>query len=171
MSRYLEALPIGETIDVKGPLGHIEYIGKGNFLVGDERKKARKLAMIAGGTGITPIYQVMQAVLKDPEDKTEMHVVFANRTEEDILLREELEEWAEERPQQVKLWYVVGETKDQQWRYSVGFITEEILRSRIPPPGDDVLVLACGPPPMLQYAVVPNLEKIGYDVKKALLQF
>ena len=52
--------------------------------------------MLAGGTGITPIYQVAQAILKDPEDLTEMHVVYANRTEDDILLREELDTWAKE---------------------------------------------------------------------------
>ncbi|XP_078444502.1 nitrate reductase [NADH] 1-like [Wolffia australiana] len=171
MSQHLDALPIGGTVEVKGPLGEIEYLGRGNFIVGGERKRARKLAMLAGGTGITPIFQVMQAVLRDPEDRTELHLVYANRTEDDILLREELDSWARDRSEQVKVWYVVGEPKDEGWKYSVGFVTEEILRQRLPPAGGDVLALACGPPAMLQFAVLPNLEKIGYDVKKSLLQF
>nr|UJH94654.1 nitrate reductase [Spirodela polyrhiza] len=171
MSQHLDSLPLGAAVDVKGPLGHIEYTGGGNFSVNGERKRATKLAMIAGGTGITPIYQVMQAVLRDPEDQTEIHLVYANRTEDDILLREELDGWAKERSEQVKVWYVVGETKDPGWSYSVGFVTEEILRQRVPAAAADVLALACGPPPMLQFAVVPNLEKMGYDVKNALLQF
>lgn len=171
MSQYLDSLPLGATLDVKGPLGHIEYMGRGSFLVDGQRRHAKRLAMIAGGTGITPIYQVMQAVLKDPEDGTEMHLVYANRTEEDILLREELDGWARERGDRVKVWYVVNEAKEVGWRYSVGFVTEEILREHVPAGADDVLALACGPPPMLQFAVMPNLEKMGYDVKSSLLQF
>ncbi|CAD5169981.1 unnamed protein product [Musa acuminata subsp. malaccensis] len=91
MSQHLESLPIGSTLDVKGPLGHIEYAGRGNFLVDGKHRSTRRLAMIAGGTGITPVYQVIQAVLRDPENRTEMHLVYANRSEDDILLRDELD--------------------------------------------------------------------------------
>lgn len=169
MSQHLESLPIGASLDIKGPLGHVEYTGRGNFLVGGKPKFARRLAMLAGGTGITPMYQVMQAVLKDPEDKTEMYVVYANRSEEDILLREELDGWAVECPR-VKVWYVV-ERAPENWKYSTGFITEDILREHIPAGADDVLALTCGPPPMIQFAVKPNLEKMNYDINSSLLTF
>lgn len=67
MSQHLESLPIGSVLDVKGPLGHIQYTGKGNFTVhGGRNKFARRLAMIAGGTGITPIYQVMLEIFGVP---------------------------------------------------------------------------------------------------------
>ena len=54
--------------------------------------------MIAGGTGITPMLQLIRAILKDPRDKTKMWLVFANQTENDILLRTELEEVASNHP-------------------------------------------------------------------------
>lgn len=171
MSQYLDSLPLGSTLDIKGPLGHIEYTGKGNFMVHGKHKFAKKLAMIAGGTGITPIYQVMQAILKDQDDDTEMFVVYANRTEDDILLKDELDAWAEMYPERVKVWYVVAETLREGWKYSIGFVTESILREHIPEVSDDVLALACGPPPMIQFAVNPNLEKMGYDIKNSLLVF
>ncbi|OIT33090.1 PREDICTED: nitrate reductase [NADH] 2 [Nicotiana attenuata] len=171
MSQYLDSLPLGSFLDVKGPLGHIEYQGKGNFLVHGKHKFAKKLAMIAGGTGITPVYQVMQAILKDPEDDTEMYVVYANRTEDDILLKEELDSWAEKIPGRVKVWYVVQDSIKEGWKYSLGFITEAILREHIPEPSHTTLALACGPPPMIQFAVNPNLEKMGYDIKDSLLVF
>jgi len=41
--------------------------------------------------GITPCYAVLMAVLKDPEDGTTMTLIFANQTEEDILLKAELD--------------------------------------------------------------------------------
>ena len=47
--------------------------------------------MLAGGTGVTPMYQVVNAILRDPLDKTELSLIFANVTEDDILLRTELD--------------------------------------------------------------------------------
>ncbi|OIW02416.1 hypothetical protein TanjilG_05009 [Lupinus angustifolius] len=171
MSQHLDSLPIGSVLEVKGPLGHIEYNGRGNFLVHGKDKFAKRLAMLAGGTGITPIYQVVQAILKDPEDQTEMHVVYANRTEDDILLREELDAWAKKYHDRLKVWYVVQETIREGWEYSVGFITDSIMREHVPKASKDTLALACGPPPMIQFAVQPNLEKMGYDIKNDLLVF
>ncbi|KAG6484257.1 nitrate reductase [NADH]-like [Zingiber officinale] len=173
MSQHLDSLSIGSVLDIKGPVGHINYTGCGNFLIeGSKKRFARRLAMIAGGTGITPMYQVIQAVLQDPEDQTEMHLVYANRSEDDILLQEELDGWASRRPEQFKVWYVIDQSKREGWRYSTGFITESILREHIPVGGrDDTLVLACGPPPMIQFAIMPNLEKMKYDTTNSLLLF
>nr|KYP31503.1 Nitrate reductase [NADH] 2 [Cajanus cajan] len=102
---------------------------------------------------------VAQAILKDPEDRTQMHVVYANRTEDDILLREELDAWAREHCDSFKL--------------CVGLITETIMREHLPQPSgeEETLALTCGPPPMIQFAVQPNLEKMGYDVNNDLLVF
>ncbi|XP_003601114.3 LOW QUALITY PROTEIN: inducible nitrate reductase [NADH] 2 [Medicago truncatula] len=170
MSQHLDSMPIGSTLDIKGPLGHIEYAGRGNFMVHGKHKFAKRLAMLAGGSGITPIYQVVQAILKDPEDLTELHVVYANRSEDDILLREEMDSWAKKH-EQFKVWYVVQESKREGWEYSVGFITESILKQHVPQASPDTLALVCGPPPMVQFAVKPNLEKLGYDVTNNLLLF
>ncbi|CAN6938830.1 unnamed protein product [Brassica oleracea] len=171
MSQHLDSLPIGAVLDIKGPLGHIEYQGRGKFMVSGKPKFANKLAMLAGGTGITPIYQVIQSILSDPEDETEMFVVYANRTEDDILVREELEGWADKFPDRLKIWYVV-EIAKEGWEYSTGFITEAVLREHVPEGLEgESLALACGPPPMIQFALQPNLEKMGYNIKEDLLIF
>ncbi|KAJ8618900.1 hypothetical protein MRB53_015086 [Persea americana] len=151
MTQHLDSLPIGSTIEVKGPL-------------------AKRLVMIAGGSGITPIYPVMQAILKDPSDRTEMYVVYANRTEDDVLLREEMDEWAKKH-QNVKVWYVVSEAKREGWEYSTGRITERMLKEHIPEGSTDTLALLCGPPAMIHSTVLPNLEKMGYDIKNSCLTF
>nr|CAD1826207.1 unnamed protein product [Ananas comosus var. bracteatus] len=175
MSQYLESLPIGSAVDIKGPLGHIEYSGRGNFMVNGKPQFARRLAMIAGGTGITPVYQVIQAVLRDqPDDRTEMHLVYTNRSEDDILLRDELDRWAAAYPDRLRVWYVVDRLSrpDKEWRYSVGFVTEAILQEHVPAGGaDDTLALACGPQPMIQFAVLPNLEKMKYDKSDSIFIF
>ncbi|XP_043715008.1 nitrate reductase [NADH]-like [Telopea speciosissima] len=169
MSQYLDSLPLGSTLDIKGPLGHIEYTGQGNFTVHGKHKFAKRFAMIAGGTGITPIYQVIQAILKDSEDETEMYLIYANRTEDDILLRDELDSWSAKN-ERLKVWYVVGDSIRERWKYSVGFVTESILREHLPEGSSDTLVLACGPPGMIQF-VTPNLEKMNHDINNSLLVF
>ncbi|XP_031498138.1 nitrate reductase [NADH] 1-like [Nymphaea colorata] len=173
MSQHLDSLPLGSTVDIKGPVGHIEYAGRGSFKLGQgKRRHAKRLAMIAGGTGITPIYQVIQAVLSDPSDETQMHLVYANRSEEGILLREELDGWARQHPTRLKVWYVVSQCGRDDWDYSVGHVTEEVLRGNIPEGSTpETLALVCGPPAMLELAVLPNLVKLGYDVKDSCLQF
>lgn len=55
----------------------------------------KHLGMLCGGTGIAPMLQVIKEVLRNPEDKTEISLVFANETFEDILLKSTLDELAE----------------------------------------------------------------------------
>ena len=50
--------------------------------------------MIAGGSGITPMFQVAQGILRNPYDATNVFLIYANVAEEDILLRTELDQWA-----------------------------------------------------------------------------
>jgi len=50
--------------------------------------------MIAGGSGITPMFQVAQGILRNPYDATKVFLIYANVTEEDILLRKEFDAWA-----------------------------------------------------------------------------
>ena len=44
--------------------------------------------MVAGGTGITPIFQIIQYACdhENEEDMPHMILLFANRTEDDILM-------------------------------------------------------------------------------------
>ena len=56
--------------------------------------------------------QLVRDVFRNPSDKTELALLFANQTEDDILLREELEEVQRENPDRFKLWYTVDRPKD-----------------------------------------------------------
>jgi len=80
------------------------------------------------------------------------------------LLKDELEEVAKTHPAQFKLWYTVDRPQEG-WTYSVGFISAEMIKDHLFPPSPDTLVLMCGPPPMINFACVPNLDKLDYDSK------
>ena len=61
--------------------------------------------MIAGGSGITPMFQVAQGILRNPLDATKVFLVYANVTEEDILLRRELDAWARDHRARFKVYF------------------------------------------------------------------
>lgn len=50
--------------------------------------KFSQIYLIAGGAGITPIYQLIQGILNNPHDKTKISLIFGVNTEQDLLLRE-----------------------------------------------------------------------------------
>lgn len=165
MSQYLDSLEIGDTVDIRGPSGKLTYVGRGKFAIKENAKEpkfrtAKNVGLIAGGTGITPMLQIISAVIKDSEDKTNITLLFANQTERDILVRPELEELDQE-CENFKLWYTLDKPPDG-WPYSSGFINDTMLKEHMPPPGPDTQILMCGPPPMINFACIPNLEKLGY---------
>uniref|UniRef100_A0A8D1GZB2 cytochrome-b5 reductase n=1 Tax=Sus scrofa TaxID=9823 RepID=A0A8D1GZB2_PIG len=86
MSQYLESMKIGDTIEFRGPNGLLVYQGKGKFAIRPDKKSSpviktvKSVGMIAGGTGITPMLQVIRAIMKDPDDHTVCHLLFANQT-------------------------------------------------------------------------------------------
>ena len=92
MSQAIDALPIGNSIEMKGPIGKFEYCGHGKCLINEKPRHVKTFVMICGGSGITPIYQVFRAVMQNPNDETKCIVLDGNRLFEDILCREELEE-------------------------------------------------------------------------------
>ena len=51
------------------------------------------------------------------------------------------------------------------WQYSSGFVDADMIKDHLFEPSDDNLVLLCGPPPMINFACIPNLDKIGYGTE------
>ncbi|XP_025830612.1 NADH-cytochrome b5 reductase 2-like [Agrilus planipennis] len=168
MSQYLNNMTLGETVDFRGPSGRLQYIGPGKFLIKKLRSdppqevNVSKINMIAGGTGITPMLQLIRHITKDPLDNTKLTLLFANQSEGDILLRDELEEVAKNYPEQFKHWYTIDRASDG-WKYSVGFVNDVMIKEHMYPPSSTTLVLMCGPPPMIQFACIPSLKNLGYN--------
>ncbi|XP_054154377.1 NADH-cytochrome b5 reductase 3-like [Oppia nitens] len=168
MSQYMERMKIGDKIQIRGPNGLLEYKGRGKLAIKPDKKKPpvlqdfKRIGMIAGGTGITPCLQLVRQVFKDQSDKTNLWLIYANQTEDDILLRKELEEVADEHTDRFHLWYTVDRPKDN-WKYSAGFVSSEMISDHLPTPGEDACILMCGPPPMINFACIPNLDKLGHS--------
>ena len=52
--------------------------------------------------------QIIKAALKDPEDKTQLSLIFANVNEEDILLRQELNSLVKQHASRFKVYFVLN---------------------------------------------------------------
>ncbi|KAL8352604.1 hypothetical protein RB601_002766 [Gaeumannomyces tritici] len=149
--RYLANLEVGDEVQFRGPKGAMRY----------RRGLARRVGMLAGGTGITPMYQLIRAICEDPWDTTQVSLVYANRTEADILLRDELEAFARRYPKNLRLHYLL-DRPPADWAYGSGYVTRDVLAERMPSPAPDAKVMLCGPPGMVN-AAKKLLVELGFE--------
>ncbi|KXX78212.1 NADH-cytochrome b5 reductase 1 [Madurella mycetomatis] len=154
ISKHMASLGVGQTIRVKGPKGAFVYTPN----------MVRHFGMIAGGTGITPMLQVIRAIVRGRKagDRTEVDLIFANVTEQDILLREDLDQLARE-DKGFRVHYVLDKPP-AGWTGGVGYVTADMITKWLPKPADDVKILLCGPPPMIS-GLKKATESLGF--KKA----
>eukprot|EP00052_Salpingoeca_macrocollata_P033639 m.9055 g.9055 ORF g.9055 m.9055 type:complete len:300 (-) comp5377_c0_seq1:71-970(-) len=140
MSRHVHSMKVGETLLFKGPFPKIEI----------KENMTKHIGMVAGGTGLTPMLQVIQHLLANKNDQTKMTLIFANRSEDDIILRKELDAMAVANPDRLKIFYMVDKAQSKDWKYGQGYINKETITSQFPPPGTDNMVFVCGPPPFMK---------------------
>jgi len=138
MGTHLHGLKVGETLEVKGPNRQWNF----------EPGKYEEYAMIAGGTGITPLIQAVDHIL----NKSDAHVMMicANKTPEDTLLHQELESMKIIFPKRFNVKYVIENTD--------GRLDKELLKQVLPPPTRNVLVMVCGRPPMTGAVAGPKTK-------------
>ncbi|CAN6811552.1 unnamed protein product [Brassica oleracea] len=127
MSHHFREMRVGDHLAVKGPKGRFKY-QPGQF---------RAFGMLAGGSGITPMFQVARAILENPTDKTKVHLIYANVTYDDILLKDELDSLTSNYPDQFKIYYVLNEPPET-WDDGVGFVTKEMIQAHCPAPASDI---------------------------------
>ncbi|KAJ5476075.1 Cytochrome b5 [Penicillium sp. IBT 31633x] len=156
MTKHLEQMQIGDTIEIRGPKGAMQYT----------TSYANHIGMIAGGTGITPMYQLIRAICDDKADTTKMSLLYANNTEEDILLRDELDTFARENPEKFSVQYVLSQA-GEDWTGYRGFISQDLIQTYLAPADADNKMLLCGPPPMIN-AMKKNLSALGWKDPSAV---
>ncbi|KAG2236849.1 hypothetical protein BDF21DRAFT_378706 [Thamnidium elegans] len=157
ISKRFSELKIGDEMAVRGPKGNFNYTPNMCSAIG----------MIAGGTGITPMLQIIHAICKNPADKTKVSLIFGNVSEEDILLREELDELAQKHDN-ISVYHVLN-TPPVGWTQGSGFVTAEMIKEHCPAPAKDIKMLLCGPLPMVK-AMTENLIELGYDKPRGASQ-
>ncbi|KAL8723840.1 MAG: hypothetical protein Q9181_007147 [Wetmoreana brouardii] len=147
MSEHFHSMDPPQRMDFKGPIPKYQW----------EQNKHDHICLIAGGTGITPMYQLCRAIFSNPNDKTKVTLVFGNVTEEDILLKRELEHLENTFPRRFKAFYMLDKPP-KGWTQGTGYISRDLLKQVLPEPKvENVKLFVCGPPGM--YKAISGMKK------------
>jgi ferredoxin-NADP reductase/sterol desaturase/sphingolipid hydroxylase (fatty acid hydroxylase superfamily) len=157
VTNYLaENLKVGDTLEVTAP--------SGQFYLNAEPANQKHYVMIAGGSGITPIYSMIGTILKF-EPKSKITLLYANRTSNSIIFKEQFEKWAKEFSTQIEVKHFLSEEENPK-NATKGYITrisiEEILNKY---GKNEVDFYLCGPEIMTN-KLMEDLLYLGISKEK-----
>lgn len=173
--KYLVNCNVGDQVEFRGPTGAMRY----------RKGYCKRLGMISGGTGITPMFQLIRAICEDKSDSTEVRLIYANRSESDILMRKALDRFSKESGGQFQVYYMLDKP-EPGWKGGVGYCTKETIQEHLPAASNgkhskhclpsgctgadhcaDTKILLCGPPGMVN-ASKKNLVQLGFEAPGAV---
>jgi cytochrome-b5 reductase len=141
LSPFIHALKVGSSLDIRGPTGRYRY----------QKNAFKRIGLIAGGSGLTPCLQVIRFLLESEEmkgDTTNMTLLFQNRTDDDVLLRDELEDLQKSNPSRFNVLFFItnspGESRKIPSNERRGYINKEVIQEFLNP-AICQHVCVCGP--------------------------
>ena len=105
--------------------------------------------LIAAGAGITPMYQLIQGMLNNPDDKSKIKLIFGVNTDKDLVMKRELDVFEHKFPDRLKVVYRVSDPVEGS-PFTKGRVDKELLQTELLGPKDrkTTKVFLCGPPAM-----------------------
>ncbi|KAI1720498.1 oxidoreductase FAD-binding domain-containing protein [Ditylenchus destructor] len=174
-SRYLDSVPVGAKLPMSGPFGKIAYQGNGSVLWNDGNIKHYSIiVMIAGGTGITPMIQLIRSIMRETHCSTKIFLLYTNKTDKDVIFRDELERYARTHPEKFHMMLTLTRTdKIDGWSHTYGRINIDMARKLLAVLAESsanetdthhssTLVLICGRNDMNQTAK-KICQELGYN--------
>ncbi|MBN1870964.1 MAG: FAD/NAD(P)-binding protein [Candidatus Omnitrophica bacterium] len=141
----LHEMKAGEAIGVRGPYG------KGYPL---DKFKGRELLIVGGGVGLAPLRSLILALLNSISDYKKVVIKYGARLPKDIVYKEEVKRWKENKALDVELTVDKG---DESWKGNVGVITT-ILKDDMGLDSGSGIAIVCGPPIMMKFSTFKLLE-------------
>ncbi len=154
MSNYLNTtLKEGDVLDIMPPMG--------TFILSPNLSATNHYFMFGGGSGITPLLSIIKTALKE-EPNSHCYLVYANRNEESVIFKEQLEDLAAAYSN-----FKIIHSYDNPtgpWMGLRGFLTTEkvsdIVRQELGFNYPTAHYYTCGPGVMMD-VVVQGLKAIG----------
>ena len=172
-SNIIQKWKVGDTAEFRGPFGEFGKIFMDPSNNGSVQLQDRShIVMLAAGTGIAPMIQVIKYILDDESD-TRLHLLYSCRTLSDILLKNEIKKFAEfwnfkvtyfitreekENESVLKLQHYYATVIEQ--RINKEFLSEYLNSTSIGPESSKVLFLVCGTK-SFEIETLDNLKDIG----------
>jgi anaerobic sulfite reductase subunit B len=133
----------GQSLMLRGPYGN-------GFDL--DLYRGKEVVIIAGGTGVSPIRGVVQALANEP-DATDKHVIVGFKSPDDMLFRDDLRAW----DQKLDLWLTVDGAPDG-YEGRVGLVTKYIPDVTLRDVSSAVAIVV-GPPPMMRFSIMGLLQR------------
>jgi ferredoxin-NADP reductase len=145
VTNQLGKLHAGDELILHDIWGAINYKGEGTF--------------IAGGAGVTPFIAIFRQLQKDVKLGNNK-LIFSNRTEEDIILKDEFEKMLGEN-------FINTITNGTSGKYDGRKIDESYLKEKVKDFSQYFYI--CGPDAMIE-SVKENLLHLGADKNKIVIE-
>ncbi|MFA3782547.1 2Fe-2S iron-sulfur cluster-binding protein [Melioribacteraceae bacterium 4301-Me] len=156
--KLLDEIKKGDILYSLPPLGNFVYSTNGN---------GKKIFLFGAGSGITPLYSILKTALLEKE-KPQVYLYYSNKTEKDIIFKEELEELQLRFPNNFILKHTLTQPSDD-WKGDTGRITKEKAIEYLSKFNFDILEKAeyylCGPEGMMKN-VLDALVELKITKKK-----
>ena len=154
---------VGDSLLFSGPIGMIKYHGYGQIEFKKKmlETKKTKIGLLAGGSGITPMYSIALASSL-AKDGVAVTLIFSNKTKDDILCKKELDALEAMNPN-CKVVHTLTRHKEEhgEWNGEVGRITAAMFQKYMPAHADDVFIALCGNKGFCENAAA-ILDELGY---------
>jgi len=157
VSQYMYRLKLGDKVRFK----HIKFNVKKQYPF----PGVRTISLVCAGSGITPVYQALLKLMNTPGDTRQVVLLNGNRAKEDMLLFEELREFARLNPNRLTVVHCFsqeplsnGFCSTDEYIVEHGRIDEDKMRRYLFPPADDTCVMVCGLPIMYDLWCGPRAE-------------
>lgn len=139
LTNVIHALEPGGIIGIRGPFGR-------SFPL--EQFRGKDLLFVAGGLGLAPLRSLINEVLDERGNYRRVIILYGARTPQDLLFRDELDEWLER--DDVELHLTVDQPTDE-WSHGRGVITTLFGNISIAP--RNTIAIVVGPPVMYRFVL------------------
>jgi len=160
-SQYLHDLALGDSVGFK----HVVPNVKRQHPFG-----MRTISMLCAGSGVTPMVQALRKLVGVPGDTTQVVLLVGNKSVEDILMREELDELVRTAKGRVRVVHVIGTAADsappegwssgETYTAECGWIDSAKVQQYCFAPSAETLVFVCGLPAMYDALCGPRTEPL-----------
>ncbi|MBK8366182.1 MAG: 2Fe-2S iron-sulfur cluster binding domain-containing protein [Bacteroidetes bacterium] len=154
---------VGDAVEVMTPMGNFSSILSGN--------NKKHYVLFAGGSGITPMMSILKSVLYI-EKQSNVTLVYANRDEDSVIFKTEIEKIVSENADRVKVLNVYDNPKTQVSDLQKGLLSVDRVKAIVENYGgvnaDEYFI--CGPGPMMEN-IKQGLEDLKIAKEKVHIEY
>lgn len=162
MTNHLFGMHVGDSLLFRSVAFKIQY----------KPNRWNHVGMIAGGTGFTPMLQIIRhSLLEQWEgglvDRTKLSFLYCNRTERHVLLSGVFDDLARRFADRFRVFYTIDLAVDkaswlEQENHFLGLVTREMIEKSMPKPDEPKkVIMLCGPDALLSHVAGTPLSTMG----------